>query len=286
MLQMGKMMTQESDKISQLPRHITDEILRRLPIKDAVRTSALSRKWRYKWCSIPYLRFDDQCTRACGGFGYQSPQDLVKIIDQVLLLHTGPILTFILHHTEFFPGSNIDPWILHLSRASLKRIVLTICAGQKYKIPTSLFHCRDLVLLKLYGCSVKIPASFQGFKSLTTLYLHCVELSPSGLEALVSGCPLLKRLALKSVEGITQVDLKAHDLESLDIRGAFVDVAFGVTNSLKSVTVGFDDNSANIQGPGSANTSDLCKFFLDIHNIQILRLENYSVKVHFKRIRF
>jgi hypothetical protein len=48
----------EPDRISCLPGHLTDQILSFLPIKEAVRTSVLSSKWRKKWYTIPNLVFD------------------------------------------------------------------------------------------------------------------------------------------------------------------------------------------------------------------------------------
>ena len=49
------------DLISDLPQSIIESILVQLPIRDAVRTSILSSKWRYKWASITRLVFDDKC---------------------------------------------------------------------------------------------------------------------------------------------------------------------------------------------------------------------------------
>ncbi|XP_048127518.1 F-box/FBD/LRR-repeat protein At1g13570-like [Rhodamnia argentea] len=244
-LQMKKRRTQESDEISELPGHITDLILSRLPIKDAVRTSILSRKWRYKWSSHSIL---------------------------------AQYRTSVLSHTGFLTKGDIDPWILHLSRGCIREIALYVCNGEKYKIPTSLFDCRDLICLTLYGCLAKIPSSFEGFKNLDALYLEHVELSPHGLEALASRCPLLKHLTLKNLEGITQVTIEARNLESLYIGGAFLDVTFGVMNSLKSVRVGFNNNIKNRQEPNNANSNNLHEFFRDIHNIQILKIETYSLK--------
>ncbi|XVF43353.1 hypothetical protein PTKIN_Ptkin02bG0033600 [Pterospermum kingtungense] len=54
-----------SDIISNLPDNITERILARLPIQDAVRTSVLSRNWRYKWTTLPDLVFDAR------GYHYQ-----------------------------------------------------------------------------------------------------------------------------------------------------------------------------------------------------------------------
>ncbi|KAK3425433.1 hypothetical protein EUGRSUZ_A00476, partial [Eucalyptus grandis] len=223
-------------RFSQLPGHITDKILSRLPIKEAVRTRILSSKWRYKCSSLPNLVFDDRCTSTTG---IHSPQlslneNSVKIIDEVLLLHTGSIQKFKLSHKGFCTTSNIDRWILHLSRVSIESITLVVWKGQNYKIPTSLFNCQKLMDLKLIRCVIKIPPRFEGFKNLRSLYLLRVELSPDSLEALISQCPLLKDLSL--VEGITRVNVKACNLERLLLQGGFQDVVFGVMNHLKSVT--------------------------------------------------
>lgn len=39
----------ELDRISNLPNDVTEKILSRLPLREAVRTIVLSSKWRYKW---------------------------------------------------------------------------------------------------------------------------------------------------------------------------------------------------------------------------------------------
>ncbi|XP_047259843.1 uncharacterized protein LOC124892658 [Capsicum annuum] len=46
------------DVISDLPDNVIDVILLRLPCKDAVRTSILSKKWRYHWCRLTELTLD------------------------------------------------------------------------------------------------------------------------------------------------------------------------------------------------------------------------------------
>nr|KAJ0210367.1 hypothetical protein LSAT_V11C400165070 [Lactuca sativa] len=46
------------DRISTLPQDTIEKILTHMPIRDAVRTSILSRKWRYSWTRMPKLVFD------------------------------------------------------------------------------------------------------------------------------------------------------------------------------------------------------------------------------------
>ncbi|KAL3734770.1 hypothetical protein ACJRO7_024014 [Eucalyptus globulus] len=264
-------MMNELDKISKLPGHIMDQILSRLPIKDAVRTSILSRKWRYRWSSVPQLVFDDQCT-STGGVPIET------IIDKVLLLHTGPIQKFMLSHQGMCASSDIDHWILHLCRVSVNEIILNIWEGQYYKIPTSLFNCQDLIHLELYRCLVKIPSTFEGFKILESLDLQVVELSPDELEALISRCPLLKRLTLRGLDGIKQINVEVGNLEWLEVEGALQDVAFGVMSRLKSVRIDFSDDIGNQYGPGDANSTNLHKLFQNLPKIQSLEVENYSLK--------
>ncbi|KAJ0643533.1 putative F-box domain, leucine-rich repeat domain superfamily, F-box-like domain superfamily [Helianthus annuus] len=46
------------DRISTLPQPILESILSLLPTEEAARTSILSTEWRYKWTTIPNLRFE------------------------------------------------------------------------------------------------------------------------------------------------------------------------------------------------------------------------------------
>ncbi|GAB4840207.1 hypothetical protein Ancab_020972 [Ancistrocladus abbreviatus] len=52
------------DLLSDLPLSIVESILQLLPIRDAVKTSILSRRWRYRWASVPQLVFDDKCVNS------------------------------------------------------------------------------------------------------------------------------------------------------------------------------------------------------------------------------
>ncbi|KAF6156401.1 hypothetical protein GIB67_031522 [Kingdonia uniflora] len=49
------------DYISNLQDNLTETILLRLPLREAVQTSVLSTKWRYKWASLPKLEFNEEC---------------------------------------------------------------------------------------------------------------------------------------------------------------------------------------------------------------------------------
>ncbi|RLM79551.1 hypothetical protein C2845_PM12G15020 [Panicum miliaceum] len=46
-----------ADVLESLPSELLNAILSRLPLRDAVRTSALARAWRRRWQSVPSLKF-------------------------------------------------------------------------------------------------------------------------------------------------------------------------------------------------------------------------------------
>ncbi|PRQ26565.1 putative F-box domain-containing protein [Rosa chinensis] len=107
----------ELDRISNLPRDLAEKILSLLPIRDAVRTSVLSTKWRYKSAMLPHLVFD------------APQQTFADVVDHVLLSHIGPLYKFkIVKKYIYF--RDMDRWILHMSRNVLHQRVHTRTTGK------------------------------------------------------------------------------------------------------------------------------------------------------------
>ena len=70
--------TPEEDIISSMPDDVINNILKRLPIHEAVRTGILSREWRYKWTILTQLVLNTPLR----GYRYRG-----NIISRLLLLH-------------------------------------------------------------------------------------------------------------------------------------------------------------------------------------------------------
>lgn len=125
----------KKDRISELPRSLQETILGFLPTQDAVRTSILSKKWRYCWTMIPRLIFDHRLVSRLlwKSIEHDDPElrahKFVTVINKVLLLHNGPILEFFLYFPEDFCDNQIiheyiDQWIPLFSRKGIKQLTL------------------------------------------------------------------------------------------------------------------------------------------------------------------
>jgi len=171
----------EPDRISSLPGHIIDHILSLLPIKEAVRTSSLSTNWRYKWTTLPEIVFDREC------IAKTFEDKLPRIIDHVLLLHSGSIKKFKLSRLHI-GVTDVDRWTLCLTRRHVKEFVLEIWKdpNQPYEIHACLFSCQSLHHLELFNCWLIPPSTFQGFRNLKSLDLQHVTMIKDAFENLVS----------------------------------------------------------------------------------------------------
>ena len=270
----------ELDKISNLPGHVIDHILSNLSITEAVRTSVLSSKWRYKWATLPHLAFDNQCFPVSSQDHAIVKNKLVNIVDHVLLLHNGPIYKFKLSHRDLLGVTDIDRWILHLSRHPIKEFVLEIWKGQRYKMPSSLFSCHNLLHLELFNCLLKPPLTFKGFRSLKSLDLQHVTLAQDVFGSLISSCPLLERLTLMNFDGFTHLNIDAPNLQFFDIGGAFEDISFENTFRLTVISIGLYVNVGNEKRRAYANSScNLLNFFAHLPYIRRLEVQSYFLKV-------
>ncbi|GMP58374.1 hypothetical protein CsSME_00022064 [Camellia sinensis var. sinensis] len=183
-----------SDIITYLPNNVKETILMSLPLQDVVRTSILSRKWRYMWARLPQLVFDD---KFCRESIRNEKNKLVITIYQVLLLHRGPILRFTLSLSGLEGCSEIDQLVLFVSNNDIQEFNLHIRKGEPYKLPSSLFSCLQLKDLTLHSCMFKpSPEKFKGFRSLLRLELCKVAITANIFSSLISSCPLLEELTL------------------------------------------------------------------------------------------
>ncbi|XP_051149696.1 F-box/FBD/LRR-repeat protein At1g13570-like [Andrographis paniculata] len=185
------------DRISNLPSNVIERILGFLPLCDAVGTSALSKKWRYKWVTIPQLVCDESFEESLN----EDDDDLETIIDRILVLHRGPITKFSVKDTEIHNPASIDRWLLFLSSYHsdhMEDLEVTFLGKiPLHKMPTCVFDFDCLKHLYVASVDIKLPPSFGGFGRLLKLELMYVEMELDDLEILLSKCPMLEYLHLQ-----------------------------------------------------------------------------------------
>ncbi|VFQ86903.1 unnamed protein product [Cuscuta campestris] len=278
MKQMEPLKTEtDLDQISNLPAQITDKILSHLSLRDAVTTSVLSSKWRYKWVTLPNLIFDNGLLVSFQDHSMIKSK-IVSIVDHVLLLHVGPINKFKLSHRDLQNVPDIDKWVLFLSRGPIKEFILEIWKGNRYKLPSATYLFHRLVHLELFNCLLKPPVTFNGFKCLKSLDLQHISMEQEAFEHLISSCSLLERLTLMNFDGFTHLKIHAPNLIYFDVGGTFDELSFKGTSQLAIVSIGLYLNDGNEQNLGFARSGNLVRFFAHLPRIQRLEVQNYFLK--------
>ncbi|KAL6644679.1 hypothetical protein ACP70R_016287 [Stipagrostis hirtigluma subsp. patula] len=177
-------------ELDSLPPELLDLILCRLPLRDAVRTSALARAWRRRWESVPSLEFRWDEGADPGA------------VSGVLRRYCRPVREFRHSHVQAPSFRHSDRWLRLLALRGVKALDLNFEASDEELIHTlhpSIFSCRALTVLRLRGCNVPAPPpAFAGLPNLAALRLNSVGF-PEGvwdLELLIATSPLLEDLSL------------------------------------------------------------------------------------------
>ncbi|XP_058089597.1 F-box/FBD/LRR-repeat protein At1g13570-like [Magnolia sinica] len=215
------------DKISNLPDSVLHNILSLMPTKSAIRTSILSRRWRYLWRdrSIYILILDNSEELASSRY----PEEFVGAINLYVNLNHGKEIETL--QLFFYPGdqyeSDYEKWIEFAVEGGVKELDLDFChlylpfiliRGQPledrkpFKLPSKLFSCNSLTHLNLSRCDLNLPSNFNGFGSLKVLRLQWVNINDDMLQSMLSKCPILEKLSLIECNDVTSINISAPDL--------------------------------------------------------------------------
>ncbi|KAJ0449026.1 putative F-box domain, leucine-rich repeat domain superfamily, F-box-like domain superfamily [Helianthus annuus] len=165
------------DRLSSLPEEVHSHILSLMPTKYAVRTSILSRRWRYKWMLVTNLDFDDS-------HPFHDLDCFTHFVDRVLELQNH----LKLNHS----GCVFLKCGLHVSELDVKAMLL--------ELPLCLFTCRTLTKLRIdhdtqyeevWECQSPVNLPF-----LKTLDIVVFKNPIVNAFKLIPGCPMLESLSL------------------------------------------------------------------------------------------
>ncbi|KAJ3687094.1 hypothetical protein LUZ61_016258 [Rhynchospora tenuis] len=212
----------QTDLISNLPDCLLCSILSLLPIRDAIRTSALSSRWRDLWKLNP-LHFDDSTI----GFGHlntcktRARLRYFEALVSVASAHPGPIHSFCISIlTKPVVQYNVDNLMEILTRKGLRDLSLSfIGLGQlRYRLPFSLLQCQTLRKASLSDCFFPpSPVVNSCFPNLRELTLEFVFLWDHLLQCLLESCKQLEVLQLINCSGLQYVRINCAKLQKFTI---------------------------------------------------------------------
>lgn len=227
------------DRISNLPNEILQSILCLMPLKYAIRTSTLCKRWIHLWrfnlASSTSLQFGEDF--ACN----QSPKQLVATLDRYLQLHgDGNLDKFGILFSpfeNFFP--DLENWIRVVLAKGVKELDIDLSQGvfnsyrqiymddrTPFVIPNSLFNCNSLIHLSLSRCDFSDPFDWTSFVGLNSISLDHVNLTDEMLSNILENCVSLESISLKRCYHLEAVkfvgdELKLQKLVMVDCRGVY-----------------------------------------------------------------
>ncbi|XP_052165340.1 F-box/FBD/LRR-repeat protein At1g13570-like isoform X2 [Oryza glaberrima] len=204
--------------LESLPGELLENIVSRLSLRDAVRTSAISRSWIHRWESAPDLRH------------YWPRRSRPDAICAVLARYSRSVGQFCTWGIRADAFPHIDEWLPLLAAKGVQTLTLSFwdysdVNVEYYTLHPAIFACGQLTSLHLERCFLPTAhEGFGGFPNLTLLSLVYVGLPENGerkLEAMIRMSPSLVSLELSNVE-VTDDDfedwiIQAPNLERLTI---------------------------------------------------------------------
>ncbi|PWA76895.1 F-box domain, FBD domain, Leucine-rich repeat domain, L domain-like protein [Artemisia annua] len=190
------------DFISNMPDPILQLILQGLPTtEEVVRTSVLSKRWRYLWTSIPHFPFIDLDVSR----GPKNPNKLAlqkkkfkEFVSWVLENQTIDLDNFRLSSYNHYMQSTILRWVDAAVMRKVKRLDLTFFTRGLYE-DIIMPHCHSLESLRLFlytRSHLEFPDGMC-FPALRFLELNNVVIAKLDLvERFSEICPLLEELCL------------------------------------------------------------------------------------------
>ncbi|KAI3730103.1 hypothetical protein L6452_18779 [Arctium lappa] len=197
-----------------MPEIVITNVLDRLPLQEAVRTSILSRNWRFTWTLLSQLVFDYKFYRYLPRKKHGGHLFYKRNLGKLLLQLEGSITKFVLYmpaeeqrgkrNIEYCNTmyadivKDINHWILFLSTKGIKEFTLiNMRPAEPVKLPNHLFLCLGLKHLKLRNCCLHPVPGFHCFPKLVAFEFDQVTFNDRSCkygEFITRCCPLLEIL--------------------------------------------------------------------------------------------
>ncbi|KAF5742238.1 hypothetical protein HS088_TW09G00282 [Tripterygium wilfordii] len=191
-----------------LPDHLLHNIFSLLPIKHAIQTSVLAKRFEQSWLFNQNLDFGEDFARP------PTRIELIVIINKVFQLHQGPkIKSFQLYMNHTYMELVVDSWIKISLSKEVEELNLDFSQGSNpFTLPTNLLDSESLRILKLTNCNVYSPPQLKGMVFLHTIILKVVNVTEKLIQELFKNCLFLETMGLNRCREITHLKILAGHL--------------------------------------------------------------------------
>ncbi|KAG5601982.1 hypothetical protein H5410_033352 [Solanum commersonii] len=190
---------EETDQISKLPEPVLDHILSFLDIKDAAKTSTLSKVWNSIWTYLSSLDFGDNYLH--------KSKNTVDLILANRLNQNISIKRFKVNLPNY-RFKALDDWIKVLITCNIKELFIDVGVYTHNKFPEAIFSAKSLNVLSLRRFQLELPSDDRvKFYSLRELHLEDSFLDEKLLQAIYAICSDLEVLSLKRFHGLISLQV-------------------------------------------------------------------------------
>ncbi|KAG5516746.1 hypothetical protein RHGRI_037473 [Rhododendron griersonianum] len=213
------------DRLSELPDHVLVHMLSLLPIREAIQTLVLSRRWKSLWTYVPSLHF--RLFNSC--VSVRDIQRFVTFVDETLIRSNRSKLEKFEVLCWYQPNfaSDVNRWTKFAVWKGAKELHLSLpLAGlgsggdECYELPQYLYTNSSFGDLGFSRCSV-VPEGVVAWKSLTRLSIGCVKLSEDVIHKILAGSPVLEILELYKFKGFNRLRVSNSSVKKLILRNVW-----------------------------------------------------------------
>ncbi|KAL8489622.1 hypothetical protein ACS0TY_025508 [Phlomoides rotata] len=276
------------DRLSVLPDSLLVRILSFLYMKEAARTSVLSKRWKFLWAELPGLEFLDDywvsSTRT------EKTLKFVSWVNRTIDIRKGNYLEKFqikCNYDKCF-ASDVDTWVEFSVKNEVKVLSLMLYPGMvnDYKPPQMMYSCSSLTALRLKGCIMAYEGAIE-WQSLTDLTLSYVQLNQHLLDEILSSCPVLNSLALVECWGFNRLEVNSICLNRLtveeSIHASILEISAPYTPSL-NITVFPDGRKWQLRNISSVVTATINFFEFDYGCTEEVMDNANEFLQHFKHV--
>ncbi|XP_020248040.1 F-box/LRR-repeat protein At4g14103-like [Asparagus officinalis] len=206
------------DFISNLSDDLCSLIVSFLPMKEAVATSTLSKRWRFIYASSPSLDFDFSLFPKSRG----RKQAFSDFVDKTLELFSGEGLRKFHLSMEDYGGyePRVEDWVKFAIDHDVQELDIGLPRGRLSKIPDLVFRCGSLSVLNLrmsdYAFELPHPV---GLKKLRSLEIRSVPLMKGEFfKGVFENCMLIEEIVIEKCK-IDALEIESKSLEKLTVFG-------------------------------------------------------------------